>query len=62
MFDLRAHVISDISRAPASSQAADLHDLAGHHRYYGSVACNGGERIVERRSGPRRRRVNVCGF
>jgi len=56
MFDKRATIISDGSRAPASSQAGD------NHRYYGSSASNGGERIVERRSGPRRRPVNVCGF
>ena len=34
----------------------------GHHRYYGSSACNGGEQIVETRRGPRARNVNVCGF
>jgi hypothetical protein len=62
MFDKRATDISDRTRAPASSQAGDLHDLAGHHRYYGSSACNGGERIAERRSGPRPRSLNVCGF
>ena len=62
MFDKRATIISDSTRAPASAQAGDMHDLAGHHRYYGSSACNGGERIVERRSGPRPRPLNVCGF
>jgi hypothetical protein len=62
MFDKRATDISDSTRAPASSRAGDMHDFAGHHRYYGSSACNGGERIVERRSGPRRRSLNVCGF
>jgi hypothetical protein len=34
----------------------------GHHRYYGSSACNGGERIVDTRRGRRARNVNVCGF
>jgi hypothetical protein len=62
MFIKRATDVGDSTRAPASSQAADMHDLAGHHRYYGSSACNGGERIVERRSGSRRRSLNVCGF
>jgi hypothetical protein len=51
MFIKRATDISDGTRAPA-----------GHHRYYGSSASNGGERIVERRSGPRPRSRNVCGF
>jgi hypothetical protein len=63
MFIKRATDISDGTRAPASAQAGEMHDLAGHHRYYyGSSACNGGERIVERRSGPRPRSRNVCGF
>jgi hypothetical protein len=67
MFDKRAHVISDFiisdfSRAPASSHAAAMHDLAGHHRYCGGSACNGGERIVERRCGPRPRPLNACCF
>jgi hypothetical protein len=34
----------------------------GHHRYYGSSACNGGEQIVETRRGRRARNVNLCGF
>jgi hypothetical protein len=41
-----ATIISDYARAAALSQAGDFHDVAGHHRYYGSSACNGGERIV----------------
>jgi hypothetical protein len=57
-----ATIISDDTRAPASSQAADWHYVTGHHRYYGSSACNGGERIVENRRGPRPRFVNLCGF
>jgi hypothetical protein len=60
MFIKRATDISDGSHAPA--QVQDTNDLAGHHRYYGSSASNGGERIVERRSGPRPRQRNVCGF
>ncbi len=57
-----ASIISDSVRAPAASQADDWHDGAGHHRYYGSSACNGGERITENRRGARPRWVNVCGF
>ena len=58
-----ATIISDAARAPASDYTTgDWHDAIGHHRYYGSSACNGGERIVERRSGSSARRVNVCGF
>jgi hypothetical protein len=62
MFIQRATDISDSIRAPASSQAADIHDRARHISHFGSSACNGGERIVERRSGSRPRSLNVCGF
>jgi hypothetical protein len=55
-------IICDRERAPApSSQAGDLHDVTGHHRYYGSSARNGGERIVETRRGSRPQ-SNLCGF
>jgi hypothetical protein len=57
-----ATIISDANRAPASSQAGDWHGVIGHHRYYGSSACNGGEPIVETRRGPRPQGLNVCGF
>ena len=57
-----ASIISDSVRAPVASQAGDWHDVAGHHRYYGSSAVNGGERIVETRRGERPRSINVCGF
>jgi hypothetical protein len=57
-----ATIICDSARAPASAQAGDWHDASGHHRYYGSSACNGGERIAETRRGQRSRLVNVCGF
>jgi hypothetical protein len=57
-----AIIICDRARAPASSQTGDFHDVAGHHRYYGSSACNGGERIVETRRGSRPPSINVCGF
>ena len=32
-------IISDASRSAASPQLVDLHDVTGHHRYYGSSAC-----------------------
>ncbi len=55
-------IICDRERASApSSQAGDLHDVTGHHRYYGSSACNGGERIIETRRGSRPL-SNLCGF
>jgi hypothetical protein len=56
-----ATVISDSARSPASS-AGDWHDATGHHRYYGSSAINGGERIVEPRRGPRATTLSVFGF
>ena len=34
--------------------AGDFRDQVGHHRYYGSSATNGGERLGETRGGPRR--------
>ena len=50
-------------RAPsASSLSGDWHDATGHHRYYGSSAINGGERIAESRRGRRSHLVNLCGF
>ena len=55
-------IISDRVRAPASTPAGDWHDVSGHHRYYGSSACNGGERLAETRCGERPRSVNLCGF
>lgn len=61
MHQKSAKIICDAARAPAS-QAGDALDATGHHRYYGSTACNGGERIVENRRGTRPRRVNLCGF
>ena len=62
MFIKRATDISDGTRAPASAQAGEMHDLAGHHRYYGSSACNGGERIVETRRGSRPPSINPWGI
>jgi len=57
-----ATIISDRVPAPATTQAGDWHDEAGHHRYYGSSACNGGERIVETRRGANPRIFNRFGF
>jgi hypothetical protein len=34
-------IISDAKRSAASPQIVDLHDVTGHHRYYGSSACIG---------------------
>jgi hypothetical protein len=62
MLSKPATLICDAARAPRPSQAGDLHDFIGHHRYYGSSASNGGERIVESRRGQRSRQLNVCGF
>jgi hypothetical protein len=55
-----ASIISE--NTPVPSPAGDWHDVTGHHRYYGSSATNGGERIVETRRGPRPRSVNPFGF
>ena len=50
-------------RAPsASSLSGDWHDVTGHHRYYGSSAINGGERMAENRRGRRPRFINIFGF
>jgi len=58
----QAMIISDGAKSPAPSQGGDRCDVTVHHRYYGSSALNGGERIIESRQGPRPRAVNVCGF
>jgi len=63
----RATIICDHGRSPVSSQSASVqagewHDATGHHRYYGSSACNGGERMAETRRGPRPPFVNLFGF
>jgi hypothetical protein len=55
-------ILSDATRAPAASVAGDWHDTTGHHRYYGSSACNGGERIVDTSRGPRPTSLNLFGF
>ena len=58
----RALILSDYGRFPASTQPGDWHDVSGHHRYYGSSAVNGGERLAETRRGPRPATVNLFGF
>jgi hypothetical protein len=57
-----ATIISDVIRASLSTPAGDWQDVPRHHRYYGSSACNGGERIVETRRGPRPRLARLFGF
>jgi hypothetical protein len=57
-----ATILSDSLRMPAASQAGDFHDVSGHHRYYGSSASNGGERIAETRRGLRPSSLNLFGF
>ncbi|QOZ52465.1 hypothetical protein XH90_14610 [Bradyrhizobium sp. CCBAU 53338] len=54
-------IICDARRA-GTSEPADLHDQAGHHRYYGSSVANGGERIVETRRGKRPSMFAIFGF
>ena len=57
-----ATILSDNVRMPAVSQAGDFHDVSGHHRYYGSSAINGGERLAETRRGQRPSSLNLFGF
>ena len=52
-------IISDSARGLNSADAGgDWHDVSRHHRYYGSSAFNGGERLTESRRGPRPRALN----
>ena len=56
-------IISDTARGLAAADAGgDWHDVPRHHRYYGSSAVNGGERIVERRRGSGPRVAKLFGF
>lgn len=56
-------IISDTARGLSSGDAGgDWHDVPRHHRYYGSSAVNGGERIVERRSGTSPRAIDIRSF
>ena len=57
-----ATILSDSVRMPAASEAGDFHDVSGHHRYYGSSASNGGERLSETRRGQRPSSLNLFGF
>ena len=57
-----ATILSDNVRMPAASQAGDFHDVSGHHRYYGSSAINGGERLAETQRGQRPSSLNLFGF
>ena len=57
-----ATILSDSVRMPAASQAGDFHDVSGHHRYYGSSASNGGERLSETWRGQRPSPLNLFGF
>jgi hypothetical protein len=55
-------IISDTSRGLASTDAGgDWHDVPRHHRYYGSSAFNGGERLTESRRGLRPRSLSPAG-
>ena len=56
-----ATILSDSVRMPAASQAGDFHDVSGHHRYYGSSASNGGERLAETRRGRRPSFIRAAG-
>jgi hypothetical protein len=58
-----ARIICDAARrTPASFQAGDYHEVAAHHRYYGSSASNGGERIVDPSHSPRPSLLRVLGL
>ena len=62
MLRKQATILSDSGRYPQASQPGDWHDATGHHRYYGSSACNGGERLAETRRGRRPSLPNLFGF
>lgn len=56
-------IISDTARGLAAVDAGgDWHDIPCHHRYYGSSAFNGGERLTESRRGTRPRSLNSTGI
>ncbi|MGY3234172.1 MULTISPECIES: hypothetical protein [unclassified Bradyrhizobium] len=50
------------ARRAGTSELADLHDRAGHHRNLGSSVESGSERIVESRRGKRASVLAVFGF
>jgi hypothetical protein len=48
-----ATIIRNTARGLAAADTGgDWHDVPRHHRYYGSSAFNGGERLTESRRGP----------
>jgi hypothetical protein len=53
-------IICDRTKAQPAP-AGDRHEVSGHHRYCGSSATNGGERLAETRRGARPR-ANIFGF
>jgi hypothetical protein len=57
-----AIISSDRAHAQALAQTGDFHDVTGHHRYCGSSATNGGERMTATRRRPRPQGLKVCGF
>ena len=54
-------IICDRARAQPAA-AGDWHEVSGHHRYYGSSATNGGERLSESRRRARPPAGSVGGF
>ena len=48
----QVRIICDRAKAQPST-GGDYHELIGHHRYYGSSAINGAERLAEARRGAR---------
>jgi hypothetical protein len=53
MLRQRAIIITDAFAASAPSRPGDWRKLAGHQRYHGNPARNGGQRIAETLSGQR---------
>jgi hypothetical protein len=49
----KARILSYCMLSPWPALAGEFHDEAAHHRYYGSSATNGGERLAEARGGVR---------
>lgn len=61
---MSGHIIKIIcdARRAGTSEPSDLHDRAGHHRYYGSSVEGGSERVVETRRGKRPSVLAIFGF
>jgi hypothetical protein len=49
----KARILSYCMFSQWPAFAGEFHDEAAHHRYYGSFATNGGERLAEARGGVR---------